>query len=346
MDIKAISTLTLPKSTFIQTAPQTQIKEKKEEVSKPENFTQQTTDNKPSKNFKKALPYAAGVVVLAGLGFYLLRGRGKSAVDKNLKETAKEELKEELKEIGEEIKEELMEAPKTVKETVKEVFDFAQAEAKAAEDIKKVKLNISPDMLRGDARLFRLPEGTKYLPVLREGSPNFAAEKALVVGKTLEHAKKSINISNSSIIDKITKNKQAKAAETDRIIAENIKDGHIDFNIMRKVAQDFSIDKTGRGEDRYHQAANILEQSYVREFIKTEGNDRFGLAALYENMKNDKTLLAIYRRMPLEESVNRMNYLRNSEFYNLNPAKDKMTADEFFEKTFEMLVENILLKKW
>ena len=50
--------------------------------------------------------------------------------------------------------------------------------------------------------------------------------------------------------------------------------------------------------------------------------------------------------MPLEESVNRMNYLRNSEFYNLNPAKDKMTADEFFEKTFEMLVENILLKKW
>lgn len=323
MDIKAISTLPLPNTTYVKTpaskttadTPKTQkpVNTKTAETSKQQ--PQQKT-NKTAANFKKALPYAAGVVVLAGLGFYLLKGRGKNVVDKNLKEKAKEELKEELKEIGEEIKEEF---------------------------IENKKVSHLPAILA--------PKEEYICTGFSNGKPIYV-KKSEVVSAAITPAidgykeiKNKINPLNDEIIAKIIKNKNEKFDEINRIIAENTKDGHINFNIMRKVAHDFSTDEAGRGADRFHQAAEILEQSYIREYIKPDGFEKHGVYNLFDTMKSDTELMSIYTKMPLEEAVNRINYICYNDLLKCNAAKD-MSKETFFDKMFDRLIEKRQFKKY
>lgn len=360
-----------------------------EKTSKSNTDVQQSPikNNKASKNFKKALPYAAGVVVLAGLGFYLLNGRGKNVVDKNLKEKAKEELKEELKEIGEEIREEFIEnkndilqaarkkplllenkknpfnisakiLPQNRKETIENMrFNIPEEKLRVVTPENKPKKTEAKQTLRVEAdkitqRLALPAPKEEYICIgFSNGQPVYV-KKSEVVSAAITPAidgykeiKNKINPLNDEIIAKIIKNKNEKSDEINRIIAENTKDGHIDFNIMRKVARDFSTDEAGRGADRFHQAAEILEQSYIREYIKPDGFEKKGLYNLFDTMKSDTELMSIYGQMPLEEAVNRINYLRYNDLLKCNAAND-MTKETFFNKMFDRLIEKRQFKKY
>ncbi len=326
MDIKTISTLPLPYTNTIQTSvskkpadnPQTQTAVKNTNTAAPSADKQQlkTENNKTSTNLKKALPYAAGVVVLAGLGFYLLRGKGKNAVDKNLKDKAQQELKEELKEIGEEIKEEFMDNKK----------------------VSQLPAVLAP---KEDYICCGFSNGK---PIYVKKS-EIISEQVTPVIDGYKEIKKSINPLNNDIIAKIIKNKNEKSEEINRIIKENTKDGHIDFNAIRKVAHDFSTDEAGRGADRFHQAAEILEQSYIREYIKSDGFGKYGIYNLFDTMKSDTELMSIYTQMPLEEAVNRINYICYNDLLKCNAAKD-MTKETFFNKMFDRLIDKRQFKKY
>ena len=106
---------------------------------------------------------------------------------------------------------------------------------------------------------------------------------------------------------------------------------------MRRVASDFTADE-GRGPDRYHRAADVLEKSYIREFIKTDGNTQSGLNALFDNMMADEQLLSIYKHLPLEDTACRLDLLRKNELVNCKAAKE-MSLDEFFEKALAKVKE-------
>ena len=155
--------------------------------------------------------------------------------------------------------------------------------------------------------------------------------------KPQENAAQAINLDNKEIIEKINKNKKTDEAEINRIIGENTQDGHILFDKMRRVANDFTADE-GRGPDRYHRAADVLEKSYIREFIKTDGNTQSGLNALFDNMMADEQLLSIYKHLPLEDTACRLDLLRKNELVNCKAAKE-MSLDEFFEKALAKVKE-------
>lgn len=100
MDIKAISS----PSVSIQANQQTLPQKRKAINSTDSDKNNDVVKNKKSYNsLKKALPYVAGAIVLAGAGGYILKNRGKNIVEKTLTAKASAELKEELKEISEEI---------------------------------------------------------------------------------------------------------------------------------------------------------------------------------------------------------------------------------------------------
>lgn len=340
MDIKSISTLTLPQMGVYSAAP------------KPQNTLpasqpiQENTNKKINKNFKKALPYVAGAVVLAGLGIYFTRGKiakkifGGGNIDKlgeNIKkegETASEVL------VPENIEQII---PKDKKQTnLKMLMKLDKNDPDIEDVVEIIEDEISenlPSVPESICTGFEnnKPVFEKYLPALKEELPSATS--------AFDEAKKSINLLNDEIIARIVKNKKNDAQEINRIIGENTKDGHINFNVMRKVAHDFSTDEAGRGADRLHQAADVLEQSYLKEFIKTENGETKGIYNLFDAMKTDTELFSIYTQMPMEEAANRLNYLRHNELINCKAPKD-MTPDEFFEKSFEKLVEKFQFKKY
>ena len=107
---------------------------------------------------------------------------------------------------------------------------------------------------------------------------------------------------------------------------------------MRKVASDFTADVEGRGADRYHRAADVLESSYIREFIKSDGNTQSGLNSLFDNMMADEQLLSIYKYLPLEDTACRLDMLRKNELANCKTANE-MSLNEFFEKALAKVKE-------
>lgn len=333
MDIKSISPISVPQTTSLpvtQTLSQSKTDnpiqtEQSKQPSASEDL--QKNNTKTHKNFPKALPYAAGAVILAGLGFYLLKGKNKNIVNKKLKDKANEELKEELKEIGEEIKEKFMQP--NVEQTVQ--HDKTGLRLALPEPAAKPEEYICTGFVDGKPVYVN-----KSSVVSRDTIPAIDSYKEI---------KQGINPLNDGIIAQIIKNKNDNIEEINKIIAQNTKDGHIDFNIMRKVAKDFMLDETGRGADRFHTAANILEQSYIKEYIKTDGADKYGLYNLFDTMKSDITLMEIYQQMPLEEAVNRIKYITYNDLLRCNVGKD-MTKEVFFDKMFDRLIDKRQFKKY
>ena len=123
-----------------------------------------------------------------------------------------------------------------------------------------------------------------------------------------------------------------------KIIGENSRDGHVDLDQMRDSAGQFCADKD-RGDNRFHQAANLLEQSYIREAIKTEGKEKTGISYLHGIITGDKDLYTIYTHMPLEEAAVRVNNIRTKELANCK-VENNITPDKLFDDVLTKIIEN------
>ena len=415
MDINSISTVTLPKAGNLvaatqakmaasaaakaaapaapaQTAPVSQAVL----ASQPQAAnadTNQGTSKNSVKSFKKAIPYVAGAIVLAGLGYYALRGKkiNKKAVNEVVEEVSQAG-KKAAEEAGS-VKTEAANAANKAETTVQKAASNAEAaeqkaetaaqkveekaaanaaksevkpaenatqkvEEKAADNAAKAETkpaeNTAPKAeekptaaeQKAEAKpadnaapkAEEKPAETAAQKVEEKPADNTAKSEVKPAEKPQENAAQAINLDNKEIIEKINKNKKTDEAEINRIIGENTQDGHILFDKMRRVANDFTADE-GRGPDRYHRAADVLEKSYIREFIKTDGNTQSGLNALFDNMMADEQLLSIYKYLPLEDTACRLDLLRKNELVNCKAAKE-MSLDEFFEKALAKVKEH------
>ena len=423
MDIKAISTLTLPQNNYVPT-PKVQTNAqpaqspavKNADTSKPETAAAQTPPaNKTPKNFKKAIPYVAGAVVLAGLGIYIAKGKGKNLFNKkNLNEIkddvadigkkAKEEIKEEIQTSTKKVETDAAAAAKTETaaakaetktaeaakdkaetaanaeakpaEAAKEKAETAanaeakpaeaakdkaetaaNAEAKPAEaakdkaetaanaeakpaEIAKDKAEAPKDKTEKTAKSkSKTSKASKTDAAKAENKPAEAAKQnAKAEQASVEEIKKSINLTNKETLDKVNKINADSSQEVNKIIGENSRDGHVDLDQMRDSAGQFCADKD-RGDNRFHQAANLLEQSYIREAIKTEGKEKTGISYLHGIITGDKDLYTIYTHMPLEEAAVRVNNIRTKELANCK-VENNITPDKLFDDVLTKIIEN------
>ena len=423
MDIKAISTLTLPQNNYVPT-PKVQTNAqpaqspavKNADTSKQETAAAQTPPaNKTPKNFKKAIPYVAGAVVLAGLGIYIAKGKGKNLFNKkNLNEIkddvadigkkAKEEIKEEIQTSTKKVETDAAAAAKTETaaakaetkpaEAAKEKAETAaNAEAKPAEAVKdkaetaanaeakpaeaakdkaetaanaeakpaeaakekaetaanaeakpaeiaKDKAEAPKDKTEKTAKSkSKTSKASKTDAAKAENKPAEAAKQnAKAEQASVEEIKKSINLTNKETLDKVNKINADSSQEVNKIIGENSRDGHVDLDQMRDSAGQFCADKD-RGDNRFHQAANLLEQSYIREAIKTEGKEKTGISYLHGIITGDKDLYTIYTHMPLEEAAVRVNNIRTKELANCK-VENNITPDKLFDDVLTKIIEN------
>lgn len=342
MDIKSISTLSLPSA---YTNQKTQSKQ-----SESENWVICAGDygRRPS---KPKLPYVAAGVVLAGFAAYALHNKFKAVSDikkegSKLVEDVAKEVKQKTADVVSDAKTEVKEVKQEIKQEVKQkIADIVSGLKTKAKDVKQEVADVVPDVktktkekAKAESHVSKaVKKGLKDGKSVQEKSEKVVSGNVEPAKNAIKEAKKQLNLLNDEITAKILENRKKIASDIDRIIAENTRDGHINLDIMRKVARDFSIDKVGRGDGRLHQAADILEQSHIREFLKKEGTDTKGLYNVYCSMKADPELFSIYTRMPLEEAANRLNYISRND---LAKCRDeKMTAGKFFEKMFEELVK-------
>ena len=401
MDIKSISTLSLPQTGNLlaatqakaaasaaaktnaapapqaspQTSPATQTAPA---VQTAQNDTEQDSQKKSVKSFKKALPYVAGAVVLAGLGVYIWKGKGKGLIRK------KDSLKDDLIDLGEKANEKMKkgEKPKTEVPKAEEIkadgtkpenpkpeapkADGAKAEDKKpdapkaeepkadgakAEDKKPDAPKAEEPKADGAKAEDKKPDAPKAEEPKADGAKaedkkanapkakKSKAENPKTDANSTQDIKKKINLDNKEVVEKIKSIKKQNEPNVIQITNENNRDGHINLAAMQKVATDFMNDVAGRGDARFHMAADFLEQTYIHEFIKTEGNVKSGLNTLFEKMMADEKLALIYSKMPLEEAACRIDSLRKNELANCKAANE-MTLDEFFEKVLAKLIEN------
>ncbi len=421
MDIKSISTLSLPQTGNLlaatqakaaasaaaktnaapapQALPQTSpVTQTAPAVQTAQNDTEQDSQKKSVKSFKKALPYVAGAVVLAGLGVYIWKGKGKGLIRK------KDSLKDDLIDLGEKANEKMKkgEKPKTEVPKAEEIkadgnkpenpkpeapkADGAKAEDKKpdapkaeepkadgtkAEDKKPDAPKAEEPKADGAKAEDKKPDAPKTeepktdgakaedkkpdAPKAEEPKADGAkaedkksnapkakkskAENPKTDANSTQDIKKKINLDNKEVVEKIKSIKKQNEPNVIQITNENNRDGHINLAAMQKVATDFMNDVAGRGDARFHMAADFLEQTYIHEFIKTEGNVKSGLNTLFEKMMADEKLALIYSKMPLEEAACRIDSLRKNELANCKAANE-MTLDEFFEKVLAKLIEN------
>ena len=401
MDIKSISTLSLPQTGNLlaatqakaaasaaaktnaapapQASPQTSpVTQTAPAVQTAQNDTEQDSQKKSVKSFKKALPYVAGAVVLAGLGVYIWKGKGKGLIRK------KDSLKDDLIDLGEKANEKMKkgEKPKTEVPKAEEIkadgtkpenpkpeapkADGAKAEDKKpdapkaeepkadgakAEDKKPDAPKAEEPKADGAKAEDKKPDAPKAEEPKADGAKaedkkanapkakKSKAENPKTDANSTQDIKKKINLDNKEVVEKIKSIKKQNEPNVIQITNENNRDGHINLAAMQKVATDFMNDVAGRGDARFHMAADFLEQTYIHEFIKTEGNVKSGLNTLFEKMMADEKLALIYSKMPLEEAACRIDSLRKNELANCKAANE-MTLDEFFEKVLAKLIEN------
>lgn len=378
MDIKSISTLSLPSA---YTNQKTQAQSSQSEM--PNICGTGDYGQRKSKKSLKKLPYVAAGVVLAGFGIYaagrkIKAFREKKFIEKVVDEIA-QDLKQETPEVVTEVKTEIKKGADKIHEEMRKKISpnvlpqnrnntidnmkiiLPEGTVKVSQESNVLKKEIAAlqsqvqteNPARGQLCLpLPQPKKEKFVCIgFNNGKPvyepaeKFAAQDLEPAASAFKEARKGIKFLNDEIIAKIMKSKKENAAEVNRIIAENTKDGHIDLNMMRKVAHDFSTDEAGRGADRFHQAAEILEQSYIREFIKKDGSDVKGVYNLYDFMKTDSELFSIYTQMPAEEVANRLNYIRYNDILRGGVEKD-MKPEAFVEKMFDKLVEKIQFQKY
>lgn len=181
-------------------------------------------------------------------------------------------------------------------------------------------------------------EGKPMYEVI-ETSPNLPP-----VRSAFQEALESVDFNNQSVISKIEKIRNSESENIERILNENTHNGHVDIPMMKKVADDYMLDAE-RGEDRFHQAADLLEQAHIREFVKGDSKSKTGMYNLVDSVTTDPVLYKCYQNMPMEESANRLNYLKEHDLKS-ETYKEGMDAEGFFNKAFNRLVEKYQFKKY
>lgn len=144
--------------------------------------------------------------------------------------------------------------------------------------------------------------------------------------------KDKVEIGKAEIVAKIERIKNEQNEAVNNIIHENIKDGHVDLPKMRKIAGDFAND-LNKGDDRFHQAADILEQSYIREFVKGNADKKEGLQNFFDFANGDGALFNIYTKMPMDEAANRLHCLKTNDFK--SAQHNGMDAEQFFKTALQ-----------
>lgn len=105
---------------------------------------------------------------------------------------------------------------------------------------------------------------------------------------------------------------------------------------IERIAGDFAADT--KRIDAEEQASNLLEQAYLRKFVKTVGTKKSGIAGILERMEQEgNRLTEMYVKLPLQKVLDRLKMLKNVD---LKAASyEKMTADEFFTKALSLVME-------
>lgn len=321
MDIKSISTISLPSSHAYQKAQEVSSSVQNVQSQNAPLAAKETN----KKSFKK-LPYVAAGVVLAGLGIYASRKKLAKLFSSQNMNKLKNEVKDEVKnQIDDGIN-----FHETKEKT--EILNTVVSESKNFEEscIKNEIKNVCTGFENGK-------------PVYRqiELIPN---NKIAPARDSVAEALQSLNLNNKKILNKIKEIKVQKKEEIEKIISDNVKDGHVDLKIMNKVARDFANDEAGRGADRFHQAAEILEQSLIKEFVKGNKKEMTGLQNILDRATQDSPLFEIYKKMPLEEAATRLKNLADKD---LKSASYKgMDAQTFFDKSFSRLMEKIQFQRY
>ena len=378
MDINAISSIKVPTIAVNKQAAGTTLTSVQKTDSA--NDTQ-----KSGINYKKAAPYIAGAVILAGLGVYF----GRKRLVKGVKIKPKEPVNPagEVPKPGSTAKAHAPEvsnpsassAPKAPEKPqtaeTKPVADAPKApekpqaaETKPAADAPKApekpqaaetkpavdepkapeKPQATENKPAADApKAPEKPHTTENKPVALLPKPNAEAPKAAIEAKApntqkttaavAETTVETIKLDDKKILENIEKIRKEKSEETNRIIQENTHDGFVDLTKLYKASKDFVADAEGRGENRFHQAANLLEQSMIKAYIKGNEAQKSGLQAFFDKAKSEPLLFDIYKNMTVEEAASRVKYLVEND---LKAAKyEDMDAKTFFDSFVKIITD-------
>ena len=378
MDINAISSIKVPTIAVNKQAAGTTLTSVQKTDSA--NDTQ-----KSGINYKKAAPYIAGAVILAGLGVYF----GRKRLVKGVKIKPKEPVNPagEVPKPGSTAKAHAPEvsnpsassAPKAPEKPqaaeTKPAVDAPKApekpqaaETKPAADAPKApekpqaaetkpsadapkapeKPQAAETKPAADApKAPEKPQATENKPVALLPKPNAEAPKAAIEAKApntqkttaavAETTVETIKLDDKKILENIEKIRKEKSEETNRIIQENTHDGFVDLTKLYKASKDFVADAEGRGENRFHQAANLLEQSMIKAYIKGNEAQKSGLQAFFDKAKSEPLLFDIYKNMTVEEAASRVKYLVEND---LKAAKyEDMDAKTFFDSFVKIITD-------
>lgn len=237
-------------------------------------------------------------------------------------------------------KESVIKASQKFDKHVDDIQDVIPESAKIVENAQETLSNVQKN---SKVKTVCAGFDEKGAPIYTE-IEQFKPEQLASIGDAYQNAKNSLKLNDKVILSKIADTRKNQLADVDRIISENIKDGKLDMPMMHKIARDFASDEAGRGADRYHQAADLLEQSYVTRYIKGDAKQKEGLENFFDIAKTESPLFEIYTKMPMEEAAARLRYLADND---LKSAKYKgMDAERFFEKALDRLVEKLQFKKY
>jgi len=303
----------------------------------------------------KAMPYIAGIAIVATTAYAFRNNISKilkkapedvkvlknnvmdEAKNSEKTDTIKEELKSKVKKIDEINSAE--KSNKNITQIIKETDK--KNEPELTPNVKESESNTVKNTKEDKCKIICTGINNSGNPIYQEIElPDSAAVGDSIFRDTLN----SVDLKNETIISKIEDIRNAEQYNINRIIGENTHDGHIDIRMMKKVANDYMND-VNRGENRYHQAADLLEQAHIREFVKGDDKLKSGMFNVTDSVVTDPVLYRAYQNMPIEESTIRLNQLREKDLKS-EAYKESINADVFFDKTFERLIEKYQFKKY
>lgn len=137
------------------------------------------------------------------------------------------------------------------------------------------------------------------------------------------------------IFKKITEIKNRSENEFNRILNENNIFGEIKLDNIDKAAELRAVDKNR--QDYLHEAANMAEEAYKIAYqkAKPESGKNILDKIFFRIDKESKTLTDIYKKMPRDEAVARIEYFAKSAF--MLDRKKGMTVNEFSKKLTKLI---------
>ena len=208
-------------------------------------------------------------------------------------------------------------------------------------EVKEQKQNVDLKKSAANVKNICIGFGNDGKPIYAEIEMPDVTSKAI---SAYDEALKSVNFSDKKIISKIERNLKSQQININRIIGENNHNGYIDMHMMRKVANDYIADAK-RGVNKYHQAADLLEQAHIKGQFRDGVPIKTSLSNIISAFVTDPVLYKCYQNMPLEESAIRLRHFADFDLKSCG-VTDSKDADRFFEMTFNRLVEKYQMKRY